>query len=109
MTSGGHTPTSPIFQSVSFARKMAATSEMEALREENERLTAENARLKATRAAIYKLYIESEGVSPGNIFTRAKVFEALQHSADREEEAPQKHAAQKPTVQCLPLRALVGE
>ena len=30
---------------------MAATSEMEALREENEMLTEENARLKATRAA----------------------------------------------------------
>ena len=36
---------------------MAATLEMEALREENEMLTEENARLKATRAAIYRLYL----------------------------------------------------
>ena len=71
--------------------------EMEALRTKVEELEAENARLKATRAAIYKLYLESGG-NPTPVFSRGKVFEALQLSADREEPAPQKHAAQKPTV-----------
>ena len=71
--------------------------EMEALREENEELKAENARLKATRAAIYKLYLESEGKTHPH-FTRTNVFEALQLSADREEPAPRKHVAQKKQV-----------
>ena len=73
-------------------------NEVAALRTKVEELEAENARLKATRAAIYKLYLESEAQSKGGIFSRAKVFKALQLSADREEPAPQKHAAQKPTV-----------
>ena len=52
---------------------MAATSEMEALREENEELKAENARLKATRAAFYKMYLESEGgeTNVNSIYTRS--------------------------------------
>ena len=72
--------------------------EMKALRLQNKALKAENARLKATRAAIYKLYLESEGNAKGGIFSRAKVFEALQFSADEEEPAPRKMAAQKPTI-----------
>ena len=36
--------------------------EMEALRLQNEELKAEVGRLKATRSAIYKLYLESEGL-----------------------------------------------
>ena len=86
MTSGGHTPTSPIFQSVPCG-KMAATLEMEALRLQNEELKAEVGRLKETRAAIYKLYLESQGTKQW-IFTRAKVFEALQLSADPEKKEP---------------------
>ena len=58
--------------------------EMEALRTKVEELEAENARLKATRAAIYTLYLESES-NPSHVFSRIKVFEALQLSADREE------------------------
>ena len=64
--------------------KMAANLEMEALRLQNDALKAENARLKATRAAIYKLHIESEGCTT-RTFSRTKVFEALQLSADEEE------------------------
>ena len=65
---------------------MAEMAEVVALRLQNEALKEENARLKATRAAIYKMYIESEGVA-GNavrnsIFSRQRVFEALQLSAD---------------------------
>ena len=37
-------------------------AEMTALRLQNEELKAEVARLKATRAAIYQLYLESEGL-----------------------------------------------
>ena len=51
---------------------MAATLEMEALRLQNEELKAEVGRLKETRAAIYKLYLESQGTKQW-IFTRAKV------------------------------------
>ena len=65
-------------------------NEVAALRAKVAELEAENARLKATRAAFYKMYLETEGkTNSGAIFTRAKVFEALKLSADREEPAPQ--------------------
>ena len=76
--------------------------EMEALRTKVKELEAENARLKATRAAIYKMYIESGGEGKGgNAFTRVKVFEALQLSADadrdKKEPAPKSRGnAKKP-------------
>ena len=80
---------------------MAATLEMEALRLQNEALTVEIERLKATRAAIYKLYLESEGNHKRHsIFTRGKVFEALQLSADadrdKKEPAPKSGRGRKP-------------
>ena len=75
---------------------MAANLEMEALRLQNDALKAENARLKATRAAIYKLYLESEGLKIPACFSH-KVFEALQLSADadrdKKEPAPTRGAA----------------
>ena len=73
--------------------------EMEEMREEIERLTAENARLKATRAAIYKMYIESQGKTSSR-FSRQRVFEALQLSADadrdKKEPAPKIGCGRKP-------------
>ena len=64
-------------------------AEMTALRLQNEELKAEVGRLKETRAAIYKLYLESKGKSNvGQILSRNNVFEALKLSADEEEPAP---------------------
>ena len=78
---------------------MAAKLEMKALRLQNKALKAEVACLKETRAAIYKLYIESEGVeNRRRVFTRAKVFEALQLSADpdRVKKEPAPNSGRKP-------------
>ena len=71
-----------------------------ALRAKVAELEAENARLKATRAAFYKMYIESTGNNTGRstVFTRLNVFKALQLSADEEETAPRKQDAQKPNA-----------
>ena len=64
-------------------------AEMTALRLQNEELKAEVARLKATRSAIYQMYIESQGKSSSKVFfTREKVFEALQLSADPDKKEP---------------------
>ena len=78
--------------------KMAEMTEVAALRLQNEELKAEVARLKATRSAIYKLYLESEGKkNPRHSFSRIKVFEALQLSADpdKKEPAPKKEKKEK--------------
>ena len=77
---------------------MAVNLEMEALRLQNDALKAENARLKETRAAIYKMYLKSEGEKNcSNIYSRGNVFKALQLSADpdKKEPAPKK-AGRKP-------------
>ena len=79
---------------------MAANLEMEALRRQNDALKAENKRLKETRAAIYKLYLESEGkMGRNSVYTRTKVFEALQLSADadrdKKEPAPKSDEAEE--------------
>ena len=74
-------------------------SEMEgaALRLQNEALKEEIARLKATRAAIYQLYLKSEGTTT-NFFSRQRVFEALQLSADadRDKKEPAPWSSRKP-------------
>ena len=80
-------------------------SEMEgaALRLQNEALKEENARLKATRAAIYKMYIESQGKSSSRVFfTRQRVFEALQLSADADRD--KKEPAPRSSRRSLPRR-----
>ena len=73
--------------------------EMKALRLQNKALKAEVACLKETRAAIYKMYLESQGKKhAGMIFTRAKVFETLQLSADpdRVKKEPAPNSGRKP-------------
>ena len=73
--------------------------EMEALRLQNEELKAEVGRLKETRAAFYQMYIESQGKTSSNaFFTRHRVFEALQLSADadRDKKEPAPKSSRKP-------------
>ena len=76
---------------------MAEMAEVAALRLQNEALKEENARLKATRAAIYKMYIEGQGKSSTR-FSRHRVFEALQLSADadRDKKEPAPWSSRKP-------------